>query len=270
MGFRSAVKKGGGFLVGDGTLAGYEFSRKFHGETKNGDWVYLVPSILMDGADEPVTQHLFLGGADRYEISDDGQELSGDSIKFGGTPAGRLIESMLDAGDKAGVNLEEDLSDIDAGEPLSLAGIVGRRFTFGKEIDVKGNEKRGKKPRVKDGQKVLDPKTGKQIMDDRTNMIITAVLGMSNGNGSKSTKPATKGIKVDLSDEAEAILRDIVENQEVSAKNLALFVAKKLMKLSTQDKPKAEALKAKILDVDFQDALSWFTKDKKGMLSVSE
>ncbi len=276
MGFRDSIRKkgGGGFLKGDATLVSYEFTRRAPGADKDGTYIHWVPSFLMDGSENPVSRHMFLGGED-YTISEDGQEVTSDSdsVRVGAT-AGRFLETLLEASDKAGADIESELPDLSAGEPLNLSGLVGKRFRLGSEIDEQAEKKAGLKPRFKDGKKVLDPKTGKQIMDRRTITVVEAVLGTSNGNGNgnghKAIAAGKKGIKVDISDEAEAILKDIVENQEVSIKNLALFVAKKLLKLSTTDKPKAEALKAKMLNTEFHEGLDWLNKDKKGMLSVSE
>jgi hypothetical protein len=269
LGFRSAVKKGGGFLVGDGTLVDYEFSHKGFPAGEETEWIYLVPSILMDGAEEPVAQHLFLGAADRFEIEDDGKTLSGERMKFGGTPAGRLFDSMIEASDKVGANIEDDLPNVDDGEALNLSGIVGKRFRFGKEVDQRANDKMGKKPRKKDGKAVKD-KDGKPILDDRTTMIIEAVLATSNGNGNghkaaPSAKKAAKG--PDLKEEAEAVLRDIIEGSKVPVlvKNLKLVATSALLKNANKD-----ALRTLILDDEFRSELSWLAQDKKGVLTVED
>jgi hypothetical protein len=267
LGFRSAVKKGGGFLVGDGTLVDYEFSQQNY-KGDETEWIYFVPSILMDGADAPITQHLFLGAADRFAIEDDGKTLSGERMKFGGTPTGRFFDTMIEASDKVGANIEEDLPNVDDGENLNLEGIVNRRFRFGKEVDEKANGKLGEKPRKKDGKAVKD-KDGKPVLDKRTTMIIEAVLATSNGNGNghkaTSAKKAAKG--PNLNEEAEAVLRDIIEGSKVPVlvKNLKLVATSALLKNANKD-----ALRTLILDDEFRSELSWLAQDKKGVLTIDE
>lgn len=111
----------------DATLTGYEFSRRFKGDKKDGDRLFFVPSIRLDGADADIDQHIFIGMGERYEISDDGQELtmaSGDSVTFD-APFGAFVDSFIEKGFPA-----SKLPDLEAGEPLDLNALVGRRFCF--------------------------------------------------------------------------------------------------------------------------------------------
>lgn len=263
MSFRDQIKKGGGgFLNGvSGTLVGYEFTDRFKGEKEAGEWVYLVPSIMLDGADEPVDQHLFMGAAERYVISKDKQSITmaDDSNVFigGTTPTGLFLSTAVDKDtDDA---FTSQLPDLSAGEPLELSAMVGQRFTFKQEVDEEGTRKRGKR--------VVG--TGKDKKEyNRTNTVIDAVLGApaSGGRGKGAAAAIGKKSKtVDLDAEAVTILSDILESAKlpVTRKGLALPVTKALMGNDNRD-----ALKALILDEDWQEA-NGFEVDKKGILSVA-
>lgn len=150
MGFRSAIRKSGGFLNNvDGELKGYEFTKRFKDENKDGEWVYFVPQIHTDGADEPVDQHMFLGASERYNVSEDGQELTmedGSPVSFGfSTPFGRFMSSLVDAAERAEnveqgkSDFEKELPDLDGGDPLNLEVLVGKRFRF-KRSRCRGHE----------------------------------------------------------------------------------------------------------------------------------
>lgn len=261
LGFRSAIKKGGGFLANvDGELKSYEFTARFKGEKKDGEWIYFVPTIQVDGADDPVDQHQFLGAAERYTISDDGQELTmadESPVTFGfATPFGRFMDSLLEKGFP-----EDELPNLADGDALNLEALVGRRFRFKQEVDVAGNEKRGKR-KVK--------KNGKTVEYDRTNTVIEAVLGEGKSNGKASSKPAAgKKSKAkdedDIETEAADVLKDVLAKGEVNRKNLSLPVTKALMKNENKD-----ALKKMILDEEWQDAQDFIEVDKKGNISLSE
>lgn len=263
MGFRDGIKKGGGFLNGvDGALVGYEFSKRFNGEKKDGDWVYFVPSILIDGADDPVTQHLFLGSAERYEVSEDGQELTmadESPVSFGfSTPFGLFMDTLLTPTDGGDGFDESALPDLGKGEALNLSAIVDERFRFKQQVDEEATKKLGKR-------KVGTGKNAKEY--NRTNTVIASVLGAASKSGSKpSSKPAggkKKGGEDDLQSEAADVLKDVLSKGEVNRKNLSLPVTKALMKNSNKD-----ALKKIVLDEDWQDTQDWLTVDKKGNLSV--
>lgn len=269
MGFRGAIKKGGGFLNNvDGEFKGYEFTKRFKGESKDGEWVYFVPQVHTDGADEAIDQHMFLGGADRYEVSDDGQELTmadESPVTFGfSTPFGIFMDSLLNAAEKAKVDIESELPNLEDGEPLSLASLIGRRFRFKQQVDEDGTKKFGK--RVSG--------TGKNKKEyDRTNTVIDAVLGTSNGNGngngksSTKTTKATKGNDDAIEERAIEVLKAALP---VNRKNLSLPVTKALMKDKQKDAKFAEAVKAMALDEEWQGEQEWLEADKKGNLSLVE
>lgn len=261
-GFAGAIKQGGGFLNNvDGTITGYEFTAVPPNGKEEGEWLYFVPAIKVDGADEEVSQHFFLGAAEDFEISKDGQTLSReDGITFGAkTPFGRLLTSMLANGLD-----ESELPDLEGGDDLELSALVDKRYRFIQEIDEEANRKLGKR-------KVKDKKTKKTVEYNRTNTLVSKVYGEvkeEKGGKSSSKSASTKKAKDDdgddLTAEADAVVADILsENEgEVERGKLSLALTKALMKNKNR-----EALKKLILSDDYltsDDRSSVFTLEGKG------
>lgn len=266
MGFRGAIKSGGGFLNNvDGTLVRYEFTARFKGEKKDGKWVYFVPYIKQDGSEDEVDQHMFLGAAERYTISDDGQELTmedGSPVSFGASvPFGRFMNSLLTpAGGGDGFD-EDKLPDLEGGDALELSAIVDERFRFKQQIDEEATKKLG--PRV-----VGAGKNKREY--PRTNVVIDAVLGGASKSAGKAK--ATSGGKKSkandedaLNEEAADVMRDVLAKGPINRKNLSLPITKALIKNANKD-----ALKAIVLDEDWQDAQDFLEVDKKGSISLTE
>lgn len=191
MGFMGGLKKGGGFLNNvDGRIVGYEFTTVPPTGKDESEWVYLVPEVRQDGADKDDTQHLFLGAADKYEISDDGKTLTGvDEITTLGanTPAGLFLGSLAE---KGGAELQALLPDLEGGDALNLENVFrpkdGVRVRFVQVKDEKGTSKRGQR-------EVKDKKTGKVTKYDRTNTVISAVYEIPGAAPAKGAKSAPAG-----------------------------------------------------------------------------
>lgn len=250
----------------DGEQLSYEFTARFKDEKKDGEWVYFVPTIKTDGADDPVDQHMFIGASERYEISKDGQELTmadGSPVTFGfTTPFGRFMDSLLNAAEKADIDIESELPNLEGGDALELSTLNTRRFRYKQEVDEKANEKFGKR----------EVGAGKNKRSyDRTNTVIDAILGEAKGSGKTSSGKASGGSKKkgadedDLKTEAADVLRDVLEKEKtVNRKNLSLPVTKALLKNDN----KAE-LKKIILDEEWQDEQDFLEVDKKGNITLS-
>ncbi len=214
MGFKG--KAGGGFWNNvTGKLTGFEFTNVGPGDGASAtDWVYLVPTFQADGAsdDAATTQHLFLGGQDRYSISKDGQTIQSvnedgsdaETTTYGAkTPAGRFLDTLVENGTELGI--EALLPDLDAGEPINLGPLEGIRVRLTQEKDEAGTKKRGQR---------VDAKTGQKY--DRTNSIVDAVYELPGAK--KSAKPAagrpvTKGAKADTNetrDKADAVVVQLI------------------------------------------------------------
>lgn len=207
MGFTKNIKKAGGFLNNQaGVITGYKFTTtNVSGDA--GEWVYFVPSIRQDGAEEDVTQHLFLGSEERYEISADGQTVTGPDggeVRIGAnTPAGKFLISLVEGGFP-----EASLPDLEAGEALNLASVIGTRAQFIQRVDEEGTKKLGKRK---------DKKTGKEY--DRTDTVIDRVIALPSAPAKGGAKaPAAKGAKgkaaapaADVSEVASAALLRYLE-----------------------------------------------------------
>lgn len=269
MGFRSQIKKGGGFLNNvDAAFKDYRFEARFKGDKKDGDNLYFVPEFLVDGKDKNDDQHMYLGAADRYEISEDGKSLTmvdESPVTFGySVPFGLFMDSLFAASDKADANIEDELPDLAEGEPLNLEALIDRRFRLKQEVDEKGTEKFGKR--------VVG--TGKNKKEySRTNTVIDAILGVAKGG--KTTKPAAAGGKKSkdsdedaLKESAADVMRDVLAKGAVNRKNLSLPVTKMLLK--HKDKEEATAIKAICLDEEWQDEQDFIEVDKKGNISLTE
>lgn len=213
MSFSKAIRKGGGFLNGvDGTLTGVRFTTVPPGGSSAGDWLYMVPSIRVDGASEDITQHLFMGAAERYQVSEDGETLTGaddSEVTIGATsPAGKFLASLVAPSNGSGFP-EERLPDLEAGEALNLASVYGTRMRFVQQVDEVGTQKRGKRK---------DAKTGREY--DRTDTVIDMVYDLPTpakkanggaakpGPASKTAAAAPKGAKAKATDTADRDMAD--------------------------------------------------------------
>lgn len=185
----STFKKGGGFLNDvDGVITGYQFTDEFNGKpfaagknpvTKKDRFhaLYFVLSARVDGAEEDVTTTLFAGGADDYEVSDDGLTVTpnedGNGLGFN-TALGKFITSLCEAG------FPED--ELPADE-INYEAIIGRRVRFKQRTNEDDTKKLGKR-KGKDGKEY-----------NRQDLIVEAYYGSVAG-AAKSTKTAVKPAKV--------------------------------------------------------------------------
>jgi hypothetical protein len=240
----SAFKKsGGGFLNNvDGVISGYQMTDEFNGVAftpgrVNGKEkfhsLYCVLSARVDGAEEDVTTTLFVGGADDFEISEDGHTLTPveDGRELGANTAfAKLITSLVEAGFPE-TNLPED--------EINFESIIGTRVRFVQRTDVEGTKKLGKRK---------DKKTGKEY--DRQDLVIEQVYSLpgasaptaagkaapkakataAKAGGKKAAAAATQG--EDVAELASSTLIDILGENDgsISKAKLGMAVLKKLMK----------------------------------------
>lgn len=219
MGFRSGLK-GGGLFKGDGTLRQFVFSAIAPGQKKAGDWAYVVLAFQADGSEKVNTQHLFLGGVKQYQFEEGGVEAISVDEKTGEpleksrigrkTPASLFFRSLYEAGDKAGIDFDTVLPDLDAGEPLNFTGINGTRVSLEQEVDVKATKDLGKR-QGSDGNEY-----------DRTNTIVETVYELPEGDA-KPAKGAAKGGKgkaadTTVRDAADAIVLQLIADAKKADK----------------------------------------------------
>lgn len=141
-------KAGGGFLNGvDGKWTGYRFSDEFNGVAfkpgKNAAGtgpkfhsLQMEISVRLDGADADITQNLFGGNYDDYDVSEDGQTLTaidgGQCSLSASSAAGKFINSLVNPTEGEGIP-ESYLSD----DPnsINLEPIVGPRVRFVQAVE---------------------------------------------------------------------------------------------------------------------------------------
>lgn len=243
----SSFRKSGGFLNNvDGVITGYTFTDEFNGEpfvpgrdpkTKREKFhaLYCILSVRVDGADEDVPTTLFVGGAEDFDVSEDGLTLTSPKAGEPCSPSqnsaiGKFVASLVDAGFPAD-NFDEDEAVVNF-EPM-----VGTRVRFVQRKDEETTKRLGKRK---------DKKTGKEY--DRQDLVVDEVYEVGTGEvaapakGAKpggkpkpGTKPAKGGAapEVDLDeltkDTLLAILGDEKNNSIAKAK-LSVKVLTRLMK----------------------------------------
>lgn len=190
----SSFRKPGGFLNGvDGTITGYRWTDEFNGQPwtpgKNAEGkakfhsMQFELSARIDGAEADITQNLFAGGFDDYEISEDGLTLTavdGGEVSIGAnTPVAKFISSLVESGFPES-NLSDDPNTV------NLEPIIGTRVRFGQAQEI--DRKTGKaKQRVVTKGKFA----GRSF--DQTTTVVMNVYEVPKAGGSKPT--AAKGTK---------------------------------------------------------------------------
>lgn len=222
----SQFKKGGGFLNGvDGVIADYTFTGDVPskdgpvpfkpGKDKGKERFHSLQCLLSvrpDGATEDLTQFLFAGGFEDFEISEDGKTLTaadgGPCNLSGNSDAAKFFGSLCDAGFP-----ESNFSDDEAS--INFEPAIGTRVRFVQRRDEEATKKFGKRK---------DKKTGKEY--DRTNLVVDQVYDLpqahskSNGKAKaaaapmkgKTTKaaPPPPADEIDLPEVSEAALVEIL------------------------------------------------------------
>lgn len=158
----------GGFLNNvDGTILNYRFTDEFNGQPfvpgkvkdKRTNKVkdkfhslYVVLTVQVDGAEEPVETHLFAGGYEDYIVSEDGHTLEPIVDDEGRTPNisadstwGRFVGEMCENGFD-----ENELPGDD--EPIQYEAIIGRRVRFVQKEDEQATKRLGKRVSKKGGE----------------------------------------------------------------------------------------------------------------------
>lgn len=204
----SAFKGGGGILRGvDCTITDLQFTdqkaviatSKPRPGVKKSDfhslWANL--SFLVDGAEAPVTQSVFVGDADAFEVVCDGRGLGGDGQLSKSSGWFVLYNSLVAAG------FDENLIPDDP-TVADYTAIVGARVRTDWQVNEALTKKLGKRAAMKDG-KAVKGRDGKPVSYDREDLVITAYHGqvevedgqvVANAKptaGKASTKPTTSG-----------------------------------------------------------------------------
>jgi len=202
----SSFKKGGGFLNNvDATIVDYEFTDDIitkdgreafkAGKYKNSKGqvkdrfhaLNAILTVLVDGATEPVTTTLFAGGAEDFDISDNGHTLT--PLQDGGgigasTGWGKLISSLCAPDGTQGENgfPEENFPGDD--EPINYEAMIGTRVRLTQKKDDEATAKYGKR-KSKDGKKEYD----------RTDLVVDEVYEVGDGTFEVPEAATKKGAK---------------------------------------------------------------------------
>jgi hypothetical protein len=256
----SQFRKGGGFLNNvDGVITGYEFSDETPAkdggrepfkpgkDPKTGKArfhsLYCYLSARADGADEDVSTALFVGGADDWDVSDDGHELipTKDGQQLGASSSfAKFLGSLCESGFPE-TRLPEETFD--------FSPIIGTRVRFIQRVDEDGTKRLGKR-KGKDGKEY-----------NRTDLVVDQVYDLPEGDDAPVAAPAKGGKSTSVSGKGKApkgedlnalaqetlaaILADAPGNT-INKKNLATKVIMKLTK-----HPKREDVRGIITSDEF-------------------
>lgn len=255
MGMSRFRKATGGFLDGvDCTITNYQFTDEFNGQPfepgqvkdpKTGKMkekfhrLNCVVSFKADGADEDVTINMFAGGADDFEVSDDGHILTPVEAGWtlgGGTELATFVASLESAGHPGAQG--DDLDTID------FLPIIGWRVRTVRVVNAEKTQQFGK-TKSKDGKKEYD----------RKDLVVDKVYEGPAVKAKGATKPATKGAKakatpeVDIVGLASAAILELVSKPTTKNK-LGTVVLQKMLK-----DPNRDAIRTWLFNDDNLDSL---------------
>lgn len=196
-------KGGGGYLNNvDGVWTDYTWTDEFNGEpfkpgkdpkTKKERFhsLYCRVSFRLDGADEDTTTTLFAGGADDFNISEDGKTIwdsayeteeeaiaAGESARQLGANTGvaKFINSLVKPVDDAENGFPEDQLSEDS---INFESCLGTRLRLVQRTDAEATKKFGKR---------VDKKTKKEY--DRQDLLVSTVYSLPGAEATPA--PAAK------------------------------------------------------------------------------
>lgn len=207
----SSFRKGGGRLNNvDVTIIGYEFTDDIltfvegggqnrepfkPGKYKNAQGqmkerfhsLTCLLSLRVDGADQDIVEPMFVGGADDWAISDDGQEIWDAQYEDPDTAEAAAIEDP-----KSEKQLGQGTAFFVFLESLAKAGfpdtaLPEHRCTFGPIVGTRVRVVQVEDPRKK-GQKRVDKKTKKEYPYNLT--AVDSVLALPEGDDAAEATPA--------------------------------------------------------------------------------
>jgi hypothetical protein len=215
---QSQFRKSGGFLNQvDATIVGYRFTDEFNGEpfkpgkkpgTKEDRFhcLYLVPHVLIDGAEEAVTTTLFAGGWEDWDVSEDGHTLTPaeDGRQLGaGTAASIFIQSIEEQG--------HPVENADYPEGVyNYEPMIGMRVRLVQRNNEEATSRLGKRQ---------DKKTGK--LYSRQDLVVETVYSAGEApraaSAAKTAPKAAKAVKAAGRPNGKVAGAPAVEADEVKA-----------------------------------------------------
>ena len=245
----SSFRKPGGFLNEvDGTIVDYKFTDEFNGQPFVPDKVRdnktgkikdrhhamnAVVSVLVDGATEPVSTHLYAGGWEFFTVTDNGRTVK--PVRDGGgmgydTAWSKFIQSIEELGTPC------ENADYPEGT-YNYEPIINLRVRLTQQEDAKATASFGK-VKNKEGVPTYS----------RKNLVAGAVYGYVAGAAAKSSSKAKVNGSGDLAPEAVKAVVSVLEDAGGSIAKSQLNV-KLLTKLL--GKPNKEAIKKVAVSDDF-------------------
>lgn len=271
-------KAGGGFLNGvDGKWTGYRFTDEFNGVAfkpgKKADGsgpkfhsLQMEISVRLDGAEEDITQNLFGGNYDDYDVSEDGQTLTaidgGQCSLSASSAAGKFINSLVNPIEGDGIP-ESYLSD----DPnsINLEPIVGPRVRFVQavEYDKNGKPKTRIVTKGKFAGKTFPVTT---TVVERVYDLPAAPKGKAAGKTAGKGNGAAKG-GTDVTALATATLLSILEsnNGSITKAKVNMRVVKALL-----GNPASDAVRKLLNNDEFLAAVEGVDYDGTTTISLSE
>lgn len=274
----SSYKGGGGFLNDvDGVIRDIQFTDEFNGKpfepgkkpgTKEDKFhsLFAAVTVQVDGAEDTVTQHLFVGDYDQWEIGENGTSVvpHDEANQFGqSAPFSKFVASLVKAGFP-----EEDLP-----EDFEFEVLKGQRCRFGQEVVI---DRKTNKPKVRVAKK--GKFKGREFPDTTT--IVTAYYGMEEDEapvvkGKTTSKPASgskpaAAVKGKTSKKAEQTPEDLAgtlviqvleeaKDSTIKKPKLRMLVLNKL----GPGHPQKDAVLEAALDDDFLKTLEGITYSVK-------
>ncbi len=260
----SQFKQGGGFLNGvDGVITGYRFTDEFNGKaydatpdkkTKEAPFhtLFCEVSVRVDGADEDVNQHLFCGGYDDFEISEDGLTLTkpdGTECNIGAkTGTALFFGSLMNNG------FPEDRFSDDPNS-VNFEPAIGARVRFVQRKNEESTRKLGKRK---------DKKTGKEY--DRTDLVVDTVYELPSeaaaapaaAKGKTVKTVAAKTPAVDIDGLSSQAVVEIVTRlgKPTGVKQFSMESLKSPVLKTAEAKPHVTAIRKRVMESEFLTGLS--------------
>lgn len=251
----SFKKGGGGYLHNvDSVITDYQFTTDSPGNgKKKGDFtpLFVKVSFRVDGAEADETTHLFAGGGDDFEISEDGytaEPVQDDGALREGTAFHIFLASLIEKG------FPDTLLPDDQ---INFQPIIGTRVTTQQQTNPEATKRLGKR-KGKDGKEY-----------DRKDLVVSAVLALpgTDKGSSKGGSKSAKSEEVDIDALAVETLMAVLEDKDGQVKRAELpaLIAKKM----GLKHPQRDAVRKLAFSEDFLGSeQGWTYNAKKQIVAV--
>ncbi len=185
----NSFKSGAGFLRKvDGTILDIQGTDTLPGQSspaisaKGFHSLFAVLTIQQDGREGDTKQALFVGDAQVFGVTEDGRGFTGPEQFSSSSGWGIFLDSL-----EHGTDFDYSLFDSDDPNVVDFTPLIGARVRFDQVVNEKLNKSKGKR---KDKTGKIDPKTGKVVEYDNTDLIVTNYYGQVDVEPVKATPVA--------------------------------------------------------------------------------